>query len=80
MGWWVLVLPIAVASQSVCTWHGRLTNDPKTGLALSSWCPTPRPELILPHKIHAAISMKGWDGFSTLVAANIAQRTKGQVF
>lgn len=37
-----------------------------------------RPDLILPHKIHAAISMKGWDGFSTLIAANIAQRTKGQ--
>ena len=36
------------------------------------------PELILPHKIHAAVSMKGWDGFSELVVANIAQRTKGQ--
>lgn len=37
-----------------------------------------RPELILPHKIHAAVSLKGWDGFSGLIAANIAQRTKGQ--
>jgi hypothetical protein len=40
--------------------------------------PLHRPELVLPHKINAAISMKGWDGFSALVAANIAQRTKGQ--
>ena len=37
-----------------------------------------KPELILPHKIHAAISMKGWDGFSKIVVANVAQRTRGQ--
>lgn len=37
-----------------------------------------RPELVLPHKIHAAVSMKGWDGFSAVVAANVAQRVKGQ--
>lgn len=36
------------------------------------------PELILPHKIHAAVSLKGWDGFSELIVANVAQRTKGQ--
>ena len=36
------------------------------------------PQYILPHKIHAAVSMKGWDGFSELVVANIAQRSKGQ--
>ena len=37
-----------------------------------------KPELILPHKIHAAVSMKGWEGFSKVVVANIAQRTRGQ--
>eukprot|EP01051_Picozoa_sp_SAG22_P002591 SAG22_NODE_118_length_19263_cov_16.155813_3_plen_322_part_00 len=37
-----------------------------------------RPDLVLPHKIHAAVSMKGWDGFSAVVAANVAQRVKGQ--
>eukprot|EP01044_Picomonas_judraskeda_P011318 COSAG03_NODE_1529_length_3930_cov_9.954842_2_plen_70_part_00 len=37
-----------------------------------------RPELLLPHKIHAAVSLKGWDGFSAVVAANVLQRTKGQ--
>ena len=37
-----------------------------------------KPELILPHKIHAAISMKGWDGFSKVVVANVAQRAYGQ--
>ena len=37
-----------------------------------------RPDLILPHKIHAAVSLKGWDGFSKVVVANIAQRKLGQ--
>ena len=37
-----------------------------------------RPDLVLPHKIHAAISLKGWDGFSKIIVANIAQRQKGQ--
>ena len=37
-----------------------------------------RPEVILPQKIYAAVSLKGWDGFSELIVANIAQRTKGQ--
>lgn len=37
-----------------------------------------RPDLILPHKINAAISLKGWDGFSKIIVANIAQRQKGQ--
>eukprot|EP00729_Bicosta_minor_P030017 gene30017-34193_t len=37
-----------------------------------------RPDLILPHKIHAAVSLKGWDGFSKIIVANVAQRTKGQ--
>jgi hypothetical protein len=37
-----------------------------------------RPELVLPHKIHAAVSLKGWDGFSAVVAANVLQRAKGQ--
>ena len=33
---------------------------------------------LVPHKIHAAVSMKGWDGFSKLVVANVAQRQLGQ--
>ena len=37
-----------------------------------------RPDLVLPHKINAAISLKGWDGFSSVIVANIAQRQKGQ--
>ena len=37
-----------------------------------------RPELVLPHKIHAAVSLKGWDGFSAVIAANVLQRAKGQ--
>ena len=37
-----------------------------------------RPDLILPHKINAAVSLKGWDGFSKIIVANVAQRTKGQ--
>ena len=37
-----------------------------------------RPDLVLPHKIHAAVSMKGWEGFSKLVVANVAQRQLGQ--
>ena len=37
-----------------------------------------RPDLVLPHKIHAAVSLKGWEGFSKVVVANVAQRRKGQ--
>ncbi len=37
-----------------------------------------RPDLVLPHKIHAAVSLKGWDGFSKVVVANVAQRVQGQ--
>lgn len=36
------------------------------------------PQFMLPDKIYAAVSLKGWDGFSKLIVANVAQRTKGQ--